>query len=358
MALWVLLTLLVYSHVAGGVVTAVLFGWGLLEWRRRPALAFGRRLALTALAAGATYLFWIRTTWRQFRVGIPWETPLRPAEKVESLLRRSLEVLPIPQAFEQPLFLLGTAVLLGTGVLLAPAVRARFRGRWEALVVPGLAGAAIWILLGLFSQHTRYLIIPAALGAVVFSVAVSRVTEAVRDAPVKYRAAVAVALAALIGSSFSARRDFYEGRWALAERPKSGIRTLCRARPFLSDELVVVFPDYLAPTVWYYCGRPEGLHGFARWNRPDLFDPGDHGVRWRDPEAPGRVVSDIEARLRDGNLERFTLIRELAPAGFLPFYAAPAAEAEAELARRFEGHSAGRFPGRIEPVEALVMEPR
>ncbi|MET0621024.1 MAG: glycosyltransferase family 39 protein [Thermoanaerobaculia bacterium] len=356
--LWALLALLVYSHVAGGVVTAVLFAWGLFEWRREPALPFGRRLALTAFAAGGTYLFWIRTTWRQFRAGIPWETPLTPAERLESLLRRSADILPIPQAFGQPWFLIAMAALLGVVVLLASAVFARFRGRWEALVVPALAAAAVWLPLGLFSQHSRYLIIPATLVAVVFSVAVSRVAEAAGDASRPFRVASWVALAALIVASFSARRDFYEARWSLAERPKSGIRTLCRSRSFGPDELVVIVPDYLAPTAWYYCGRAETLHGFARWNRPDLFDPVDHGAQWRDPAAPGRVVSEIEARLRDGKRSRFTLLRELAPAGFLPFYESQAALAEGEISRRFERRSVSRFPGRIEPVEALVLEAR
>ena len=356
--LWALLTLLVYSHVAGGVVTAVLFAWGLFEWRREPTLPFGRRLALSAFAAGGTYLLWIGTTWRQFRAGIPWETPLTPAERVESLLRRSVDILPIPQAFGQPWFLIGVAALLGTTVLLAPAVFARFRGDWEALVVPGLAAAAVWLPLGLFSQHSRYLIIPATLVAVVFSVAVGRVAEAAGDAPLGFRVAAGVALAGLIVASFSARRDFYEARWSLADRPKSGIRTLCRARSFGPDELIVIVPDYLAPTAWYYCGRSTTLHGFARWNRPDLFDPVDHGAQWRDPAAPGRVVSEIEARLRDGNLSRFTLLRELAPAGFLPFYESQAARAEAEISRRFDRRSVGRFPGRIEPVEAFVLEAR
>jgi hypothetical protein len=250
------------------------------------------------------------------------------------------------------------AALLGVVVLLAPAVFARFRGRWEALVVPGLAAAAIWLPLGLFSQHSRYLIIPATLMAVVFSVAVSRAVEAAGDAPLPFRLAAWVSLAALIGASFSARRDFYEARWSLAERPKSGIRTLCRSRSFGPDELVVIVPDYLAPTAWYYCGRSETLHGFARWNRPDLFDPVDHGAQWRDPAAPGRVVSKIEARLQDGKRSRFTLLRELAPAGFLPFYEPQAARAEGEISRRFERRSVSRFPGRIEPVEALVLEAR
>ena len=339
-------------------MTAVLFAWGLFEWRREPALPFGRRLALTAFAAGGTYLFWIGTTWRQCRAGIPWEAPLTPVERVESLLRRSADILPIPQAFGQPGFLIGMAALLGVVVLLARTVSARFRGRWDAIVVPGLVAAAVWLPLGLFSQHSRYLIIPATLVAVVFAVAIGRVAEAAGDAPLRFRVATGVALAALIVTSFSARKDFYEARWSLADRPKSGIRTLCRARPFGPDELVVIVPDYLAPTAWYYCGRSETLHGFARWNRPDLFDPVDHGAQWRDPAAPGRVVSEIEARLRDGKRSRFTLLRELAPAGFLPFDELQAALAEGEISRRFERRSVSRFPGRIEPVEALVLEAR
>ena len=57
-----------------------------------------------------------------------------------------------------------------------------------------------------------------------------------------------------------------------------------------------------------------------------------------------------------GNLSQFTVVRENPPAGLLPFYEAQVEKSEAELAHRFEGRSVGRFPGRIEPVEALVYE--
>ena len=355
--LWVLLTLLVYSHVAGGVVAAVLFFWGLFEWLRRPAWRFGRGLALAALAASGTYLLWLPTTWRQFRTGIPWETPLTPWEKVESLLRRSSEVLPIPGGLEQPLLLAGVASLLAVGVLRRPAVAARFRGRWEGLVIPSLAAAAVGIPLGLFSRHTRYLVIPALLAAVVFSVVAIRLADAGRETPGTLRAAAFAGLAALVVASFLARRDFYEARFSGAERPKSGIRTLCRDRPFTPDDFVLVLPDYLAPTVWYYCGRPQNLHGFARWNRPDLFDPGNHGEAWKDSTVPTAVLSQIDERIRDGG-PRFLLIREWAPAGWLPFYEPRAGEFQAELQRRFDETSAGRFPARIEPVEAFVLKPR
>ena len=358
LVLWALLTLLVYSHVAGGVVDFVLFVWGILEWRRTPARAFGRRLALAALAAGGSYLFWIGTTWRQFLVGIPWQTPLTPTEKIESLLRRCLDASPVPEAFAQPWIPLALALLLGTASLLAPSVAALFRGRREAVVVPAVAAAAVALSLGLFSQHSRYLTIPAALVIVVVSVALAGVADAAREASRGFRAATVAGLAALIGGTILARTDFYEARWSLAERPKSGIRALCRARSFGADELIVAVPDYLGPTVWYYCGRPEGLRGFARWDRPGFFDPADHGARWKDPDAPARLVSRIEERLREKNRESFTLVRELAPAGFLPFYAAFARKAEVELDRLFQRRSVERFPGRIEPVEVFVWEPR
>ncbi len=358
LGVWALLTLLVYSHVAGGILTAVIFGWALFEWRRGPSRPFGGRLALAALAAGATYVFWLPTTWRQFRAGIPWETPLTSREKVESLLHRTTDVLPIPQALEQPLVLLGIAALLVVGVLCSSAVAAGFRGRWTEVVVPTLAGIAVWVPLGLFSRHTRYLVIPAGLAAVVLSTVVARVGEAARTRSATLRRAALAAVGLLIAASLWARRDLYEARSASAGRPKSGIRTLCRSPSLAPSDAVIVLPDYLAPTVWYYCGRREDVRGFARWSRPDLFDPSGHGESWRDPEATAKSLSALDREVAARRPPRILLIRELAPAGYLPFYRQRAAEFEAALARRFDERLVGRFPGRVESVEMYALTPR
>lgn len=356
--LWALLVLLVYSHVAGGIVAAVIFGWALVEWGRDPSRPFGRRLAFAALAAGAPYLFWLPTTWRQFRAGIPWEAPLGGREKVESLLQRTTDLLPIPGGLQELLVLLGIGGLLVAGVLSSRSVAERFRGRWTELAVPACAGGAVWLALGLFSRHTRYLVIPAGLAAVVSSVAVARLAEAARVGSSSLRRAALASVGVLIGAAFWARRDFYEERFASMGRPKSGIRTLCLAPSVEPSDVVVIVPDYLAPTAWYYCGRREDLRGFALWNRPDVFDPSAHGAAWRDPEAAAKFEAALEREIAARGAPRVLLVRELAPGEYLPFYRERAGEFEAALARRFEESPAVRFPGRAESVDLVLLTPR
>jgi hypothetical protein len=352
------LVLLVYSHLAGAIVAAVLCFWGLVDRMQRPTAVFGRNLALSALAACAAFLPWIPTAWRQFRAGIPWEKPLGLSENFASLFRRSRDVLPIPGAFEQPAFVAAAALLLGVGVLLAPRVVASLRRDFASFAVPALAGAAVWLALGLFGRQSRYLIIPATLACVVFAAVVSRVVEAARQARPAFAGAALLGIAGLVVSSFSARADLYEERLSAANRPKSGIRSLCRARPFGSDGLVVVAPDYLAPTLWYYCGRDESLHGFARWERPFFFDIGGYAEIWRDPAAPARTMSRIEEAIRQQGGSRFALVLDASPAGLPRFFDGQFERFKAEMAQRYEEGSLGRFPGRVESVEALHLNRR
>src|SRR5262249_1107571 len=94
-ALAVVLTLLVYSHVAGGIVVTVLLLWGVLERLRGPFRSFGRGLALAAAAALAAFLIWLPTTWRQARIGLPWERKLTLAEAFRATALQTDEALPI-----------------------------------------------------------------------------------------------------------------------------------------------------------------------------------------------------------------------------------------------------------------------
>jgi len=184
------------------------------------------------------------------------------------------------------------------------------------------------------------------------------VAEAARTSSAARRRVVLAAVGVLIAAACWARRDFYEERFASADRPKSGIRSLCLAPSVEPADVVAVVPDYLAPTVWYYCGRREDVRGFARFRRPDLFDPSDHGRSWRDPEATAKALSALENEIAERRPPRVFLIRELAPAGYLPFYRRQADEFEAALARRFDERPAGRFPGRVESVEVVALTPR
>ncbi len=352
------LALLAYSHVAGGVVVGVLFAWGVLDWRRRPALAFGRSLTICAALGGAAFLLWLPTTWRQFRAGLPWEPPLSLSQNFESLLGRSGGVLPIPRAFEEPLVFAGAAALLAVAAWTAPRIAAGLRREGAFLVVPAVAGAAVWLVLGSFSRHARYLIIPATLSAVVFSAVVGQVLAAGWASGRFLRVAAVLGGAALVAVSFSARADLYAARAAGGNHPKSGIRSLCQSRPSGPGELVVVAPDYLAPTVWYYCGRDEAVRGFAHWDHPVLFDPGAYARLWTDPAAADRTSAEIVSALRQTGRSRFTLVRDRPAGGLLALYDGQVGKLEADLARTYDEASRVPFPGRIESVEAVGYRAR
>jgi hypothetical protein len=251
------------------------------------------------------------------------------------------------------------AAVLAVCVLRAPKVRDTLRRRWEPLVVCMISGAAIWLILGLYTrQSSRYLIIPATLAAVVFASVLSRVFEAAREAPVGLRVAASVGLAALVVAAFTARAEAYEGRFSVAGRPKSGIREVCRARPFEKDELVLVVPDYLAPTAWYYCDHEENMRGFANWDRPFLFDPARYRELWGSPAAPALTLTKIQEVLAQHGRSRFRLIVEETPTQLLPLFQKQVEALRAGLARGYEEESVGRFPGRRESVRAIVLRRR
>ena len=186
----------------------------------------------------------------------------------------------------------------------------------------------------------------------------SRVLEAARESSVGLRVAASVGLATLVVAAFTARAEFYEGRFSVARRPKSGIRDVCRARPLAEDELVLVVPDYLAPTAWYYCDHEENMRGFANWNRPFLFDPARYRELWGNPAAPALSLTRIQEALAQHGRSRFRLILEETPTELLPLFQAQVEALRAELARVYDEESVGRFPGRIESVRAMVLSRR
>jgi hypothetical protein len=354
-----LLILLVYSHVAGGMLTAALCAWGLLEWRRGPSRSFGRGLALSSFVAGASFLYWLPTTWAQARIGLPWEKPLSASESWRSFVARTLDMLPVPQGFEQPFFVLGMAALLGICALQAPRVLAGLRRDPVPLVFLAISGASIWLVLGIYTgQSTRYLIIPAVLAAAVFSTVIGRVIEASGGSRPAFRVAAIFGGAALVVASFAARRALYEGRFEVSGRPKSGVRSLCRAHPFGRDDPIVVVPDFLAPTAWYYCDDETVLRGFTHWERPYLFDPGRYRALWKDPNAASLAVARIGETLAAADRSRFGLVLAETPTELLPLFEKPVEQLTAQLAQAYDEKLAGRFPGRIESVRGLVLTRR
>jgi hypothetical protein len=351
----VLLILLVYAHIAGGIVTAVLCFWGFYEWRAKPSSAFGKRLMLSAGFAGGTFLFWVPTTWRQFRMGIPYEKQLSVSQDLGSLVYRLQEGLPMPYGLTQPVVLVGIAALGMVAILGAPRVGARLRELKVPLGVATIAGAVIWLVIGLFARDSRYLMIPAVLCSVVLAVMVRVVLEVGLAARPVLRGVAGLGAAALVVGSFLSRADFYADSFARRDLPKSGIRSVCRNRQLNSNDLVVVAPDYLALTVWYYCGRREDLHGFVRWDGAVLLDLKNYAKRWSDPSAVADAVSKIEATLRRSGRSAFELVFDDTQIEPPLQYGLRVRKFRAELARLFNTTLIGQFPGRIESVKAMTL---
>lgn len=345
-----LLTLLEYAHLAGIVVAAVLGAWGLLAWRRKPSDPFGRRLTASALAAGAAFLPWLPIAWEQFRGGIPWDARLPIGERFASLIHRSREVLPIPEGFRGPWLFVALGALGVLAVVESSAARAGLRALAERLAVAACAGGAVWLTLGLFSTHMRYLTIPAALAAALSAVLAASLFEAGLED--RRRVLAWTGAAALAAAAFASRAPLYRERFANAPRSKSGVRDLCASRPFAAGELVVAAPDYFAPTLWYYCGSGESLRGFVNWTNPELFDPRTYAAAWNDPGAAEGAASRIDEALRASRAGRFALVYDESSAGPPLSYGRLVGELRARLAREYRPRPLGRFPGRLESVEA------
>ncbi|MGE5412563.1 MAG: hypothetical protein ACM3NW_00185, partial [Syntrophomonadaceae bacterium] len=327
--------------------------------RRFPGDPFGRRLAVSAFVAGSTLHAWLPITFAQTRNGLPREMIHTAPEFLHSFLARTRDMLPIPQGFEHPVFAVGLALVLGSAALFGGRAVAAIATDARPLGFTAFAAGAIWLVLGLYTgQSTRYLIVPATLGAAVFAAALARLLRAASAVPRPVAIATGAGVACLVVAAFVARRDFYQGRFSVASRPKSGFRTLCRARPFDSGAFVLVVPDYLAPTAWYYCGHEDRLRGYTHWRRPFLFDPARYRELWGDPGAAASAVARIEEDLGPAPAAAFVLARQNDAAGLLPFYEDRVQALDAALAGRFDERLLGRFPGRVESVRALVLRRR
>jgi hypothetical protein len=354
-----LLVLLVWSHVAGGILALVLFVWGLVEWRAFPQRPFGRRLAVSAGLAGMTFLVWLPTTWRQAKIGLPWEKKLPPAEFFRAFQARTREMLPIPQGFEHPVFGIGLALLFVAAFFVGRRAAAEVARDGRPLAVTAIAGAAIWLVLGLYTgQSSRYLIVPATLFSAVLAAVLARLMRAAAAATPRARMLAVSGIACLVVSAFVARADFYEARFATARRPKSGLRGFCASPAFPADGIVLVAPDYLAPTAWYYCDQRDRLRGFTHWERPFLFDPARYRELWGDPGAAEAAVAKIEEALAAGQGRRFVLVQDDPPTQLLPLFEGPVQGLDAALAARFDERPLGRYPGRVESVRAVELRRR
>jgi len=337
------LALLAYSHLAGVLVAMVVGMVGILISIRPRTRRFGIGLAASATIAGLAFLPWLPTSLRQSQVGLPWESHLSPGARWTLLLDRTPEVVP----------LVGMVMISAMAALIGyPPARVRLREKAFGFRLIGACGLSVLLTLGSYSPSSRYLVIPAALFAVLVGGALALAWDSVTSSRLSVRvvgiAGVSLFLIGTLLVRIPLYLDIFErDRLGL---PKSGVRTLCRDHHFVRDDVVLVAPDHLALTVWYYCKPEPSLHGFVRWENPNLFDPRGYPELWASPTAVPRTWSHVARELEAKTRARFYLVWDSESDAPPLFYSRRVNALRQALSERYSERESTFYAGRFEHV--------
>jgi hypothetical protein len=343
------LALLAYSHLAGLLVAAVVGIVGLLVASLRRMRRFGIAVAGSASLAGIAFLPWLPTSLRQARIGLPWEVALSPAAKGALLFHRLHEVVPSGGVVTP---LVGTVVIGCAVAATHRDIRERFRAASFGCAVTAACALSVLLVLSFYSPSPRYLVIPAALFAVLLGGVLGIVWDSLKPSRPAIRVLGTAGVGLLLAASISARIPLY---LEMFERdrvglPKSGVRSLCREYDLTRDNLVVVAPDYLALTVWYYCKPAASLHSFVRWDNPYLFDPRDYRALWVSHVAVPETLRHVARALDANRAGGFKLIWDTWSNGPPLFYLRRIDEFRRALSERYSVARPSLYAGRVERV--------
>ena len=354
--LTVSLILLAFSHIAGALVVLAIGAVGLVSLSYRSRRAFAKTLVGAVMPAAVLFLLWLPVAWSQFRAGLPYEMRHSLASRWDFLVARVFQVLP---DFGGELALVPLAGIVLGAVLAREDLKARLRLGAFRLLLPVFAATVVTFSLGLFSRTNRYLAIPAALFAVAVGGLLDTVYRAAQTSRGYVRALCGICVLVLLGGSFFAQVGFYGElqRSAKTGVPKSGIRAMCRQRA-LEKELIIAAPDYLATTLWYYCGPTPTIRGIALWENALLLDWREYGPIWAAPEVIPRAVDRLERLVAsEGLAARFLVVSDSSPAlGTTLRFPARIKALRNGLSSRYRPIREERYVGRVEPVEVTEFE--
>jgi 4-amino-4-deoxy-L-arabinose transferase-like glycosyltransferase len=351
-ALAVSLTLLALSHIAGALVVVSVGLIGLLCVSHRSFRTLGKTLLGAVIPAALLFLLWLPVAWSQFRAGLPYEMRLSPAARWDFLLARAFQVLP---NFGGGLALVAIAGCALCALLARDDLKERLRPAASGFLLSVSAALFVTLSLGLFSRTGRYLAIPAALFAVAAGGLLATVFRAARTSRGYVGVLCGICILLLLALSFVGQAAIYRELQSSARKgvPKSGIRSLCRQHPFVEKELVIAAPDYLATTLWYYCGPKLTIRGMALWQDALLLDWREYGQIWASPETVPRAGDRLERLIASQGLaRRFLLLSDSAPAlGTTLRFPARIKALRNALASRYQSIGEARYGGRVEQVE-------
>lgn len=345
-------TVTAYSNYAGTLVIGVI-GLAAILMRLRKTPEPGWTAILWAAAmSGVTFLVWLPTVLRHARIGLPWDLPRSLDVRLLALGGKVVDILPGP---EDGWTVASRVTCCAGGVLfLAAALLGRRSARPAApsqgVLLVGLAGAAVFLVMGSLGGPTRYLSTATALfcalgGGLLCLLA----SAAARGGPVA-RGTSCLGALLLLGSfvaSAATERDQWNGYVGNGVF-RSGIRALCGKSSFARGDLLVVAPDYLATTVRYYCGPNPTLHGFVQWEHPELPDWEHYTALLRSDDGASEAAARIAKTAAP--LGGFWLVWGESPSGPPLFYPRRIARLREALKSRFHSGGAQLFRGRVESV--------
>ncbi|MBV9646281.1 MAG: glycosyltransferase family 39 protein [Candidatus Eremiobacteraeota bacterium] len=360
-------TVLVYANYAGCILLGLLGIATFFVVLRRDDRARRVGFAVAFLTIVLLYAPWIPTMVMHARIGAPFQERTRLGTFFDIVNNDFGNLLPFASRHGQ----IGLAFALGALVWLAFMLVRRMQRDSAAvsqsskstpipvivaiLAFCTVAGACIGALLSL--REPRYLFVFAPGAWVWFGWLTCRLGQwsiaARRWQQVALGAVIIMLVALFIPTERRAR--------SMSAYDSSGIRDFAPRGIALARDDRTVFlaiPDYLAPTLGYYVGRVSDaeIHGFARWQDPQIFVTRDYLQVWTDPGA----VSDVENRIASV-MQRYDHLVVIRDAILIDRARMPYTRANVLLTwvrNSYRLVSSREYPGREEDVIVGIFQPR
>jgi hypothetical protein len=343
------------SHYSGTIMVMVVGAFAAAASLRRKWRGLWLPVAAAASCVGLVLLPWAPIAWRQMHVGLPWAPRSQTVTYLEMSVFKSSALL--PASARVPGILLPLALALCFAALLAmPDARARLRVAGSAIALPLAAAAAAFFAIGVAGPVTRYVTVPAALVTIVLGGMLGIVLTSAVDAG---RLERAFAVAGVVGLLFwSGRQGVTKMKGMFADqragRSRSLIRDLCGEGLFRGGDLVVVTPDMIGPTFWYYLPPGILLRGLVHWSEPALVDFSDYPSKWKDPRLIDDIAAALDRDLRSNPVRRILLTYAVGNDNPLPFRTRTK-ELRSLLAGRFRLDSSNIYRGPADVIQIDVF---
>lgn len=374
---------LVTSHLAearGYAMSVAFLTFGIATLRRRPMLAtvllslacWSHYIALVAvvscglialvlrwrdvaranLIAAATTLPLLPLMLGYASTGLPHEHRPSLLEALAVAQRKIGFALPHADFAPAPAGAIALVAIVLLPLFVLPSLGPALRPRAHELALPAAYALPVLAIFGPLGTAERYVLIGAALLCIIIAVLLIALDDAAKERP-----RVRIAFRSILGAYFvlslgSVAFDAPVIIEASRHITKSGTRTLARAADFGAEDVILVAPDALAPTVVYYAPSSV-VAGFPQWDKPQITEMAKQNELWMRPDGPAVTAMRLKQLIAQRHPRRVFFICTAPPYGRQQMY-----DLRAELLRRFNVTALGTFAGRVETINAYGLTPR